>query len=166
MMEKAMKIKTSAWVLAASLAAATLLGHEPAAKKTSAEEVAEVLRMNAAAFENGDLAAADRLWAHHQNVSVFESGHANYGWEDYRDHHLKVEIEEMKNVNYKLSDIKAKVSSDTAWATFKYTISADFRGQKIDSGGLGTAVLEKQSDGWKIVHWHTSAPRRPPPVKQ
>lgn len=150
-------MKRIAVALAGLLAASVTAAHDPVA------DVAEVLRQNAAAFEKGDFAAADRLWAHHEHVSVFESGHANYGWEDYRDHHLKPELEEMKNVDYKLSDIKARARGDTAWATFKYTIKADFRERRIDSAGVGTAVLEKQSDGWKIVHWHISAPRRPPP---
>jgi hypothetical protein len=34
-------------------------------------------------------------------VTVFESGHANYGWEDYRDNHLKPEMEALKNVQYR-----------------------------------------------------------------
>ncbi|MGH9872291.1 MAG: nuclear transport factor 2 family protein [Pyrinomonadaceae bacterium] len=27
---------------------------------------------------------------------------------------------------------------------------------------MGTAVLEKRGQDWKIVHWHSSAPRRAP----
>lgn len=149
-------------------AALPSFAHEPSKKTSSSDEVVEVLRKNAAAFEHGDFEAADQLWAHHAEVTVFENGHANYGWEDYRDHHLKPELTEMKNVDYKLSDIKTRRSGNTAWATFKYTIKADYKGSRINSAGLGTAVLEKQNNGWKIVHWHTSAPRRPvqQPAKQ
>ncbi len=32
----------------------------------------------------------------------------------------------------------------------------------VDGGGLGTAVLEKRDGQWRIVHWHSSAPRRAP----
>ena len=151
------------------LAAVTVAAHEPpkktsttAASATASDPVAAVLIRNAHGFETGDLAMLDTLWAHDEGVTVFESGYANYGWKDYRDHHLKPEIEEMKNVRYQLSDIKSRVSGDTAGATFKYTISADLKDRHVDASGLGTAVLEKRAGEWKIVHWHTSAPRRPP----
>lgn len=129
------------------------------------DDVANVLRANARAFEQHDMKALDALWSHDAGVTVFENGYANYGWTDYRDHHLRPEVEEMKNVKYVLSDIRTRVSGNTAWATFKYTIHADYQGQTIDSAGLGTAVVEKVPDGWRIVHWHTSAPRKKPATK-
>jgi hypothetical protein len=124
--------------------------------------VRDVLIGNARGFETGDLRMLDGLWAHDAGVTVFESGHTNYGWEDYRDHHLKPELEEMKNVRYRLSGIKTRVDGKTAWATFKYTISADLKERRVEGAGVGTAVLENRGSGWKIVHWHTSAPRKPP----
>ena len=132
------------------------------AASSPSDTVSAVLRENAAAFERGDYAAIEKLWAHGDDVSVFESGYANYGWADYRDHHLKPELKEMKNVRYRLDDIHSHVSGPIAWATFRYTISADYEGRKIDSAGLGTAALERDGDDWRIVHWHTSAPRKPP----
>ena len=129
----------------------------------SAEDaVRSVLTQSATAFERGDMTAMEKLWANDESVTVFESGHANYGWADYRDRHLGPEMKEMKNTKYSLSDIRVKVSGNTAWATFKYAISADIGTRHIESGGLGTAVLEKRGDDWRIVHWHSSAPRRAP----
>lgn len=80
------------------------------------------LLQNAAGFECGDLAALNKVWANDEAVTVFENGHANYGWADYRDHHLVPEMQEMKNTKYTLTDIKPRVAGKTAWATFKYTI--------------------------------------------
>ncbi len=130
--------------------------HDPA------EHVREVLVQSTTAFERADMAALEKTWANDASVTVFESGHANYGWADYRDNHLGPEMKEMKNTKYTLSDIKIKVSGDTAWATFKYTISAEVGARHVDGAGLGTAVLEKRGQDWKIVHWHSSAPRRAP----
>jgi ketosteroid isomerase-like protein len=151
------------------LAGVAVTAHEPPKKTSTAatsaaagDPVAAVLIRNAQGFEKGDLAMLDTLWAHDEGVTVFESGYANYGWKDYRDHHLKPEIEEMKNVHYQLNDIKSRLSGHTAWATFKYTIAADVKDRHVEASGLGTAVLEKRDGQWKIVHWHTSAPRRPP----
>lgn len=134
----------------------------PARAQNNENAVREVLIQSASAFEKGDMAALEKLWASDESVTVFESGHANYGWADYRDHHLGPEMKEMKNTKYTLSDIKVKVSGNTAWATFKYAISADIGTRHVDGAGLGTAVLEKRGNDWKIVHWHSSAPRRAP----
>ena len=128
----------------------------------STEVIRSVLTRSATAFERSDMAEMEKLWANDESVTVFESGHANYGWADYRDHHLGPEMKEMKNVKYNLSDIRVKVSGNTAWATFKYAISADLGTRHVDSVGLGTAILEKRGDDWRIVHWHSSAPRRAP----
>lgn len=151
-------------ILAAVLVVSGAVAAQPAADP--AAEATAVLRQNARAFETADMKTLDTLWAHDADVTVFESGHANYGWTDYRDHHLKPEVEEMKGLEYQLSDIRTRVSGSTAWSTFKYSIRAELKGQKIDSAGLGTAVLENRDGAWKIVHWHTSAPRRKPAEKK
>ena len=132
------------------------------AARDPSEQIRDVLMQSATAFERGDMAALEKAWANDDSVTVFESGHANVGWADYRDNHLEPEMKEMKNTKYTLSDIRAKVSGNTAWATFKYQISADIGTRHVDGGGLGTAVLEKRGQDWKIVHWHSSAPRRVP----
>ena len=134
--------------------AVTASAHEPIGKAAAAtaknananDPVAAVLVRNAQGFENGDLAMLNTIWASDEGVTVFESGYANYGWADYRDHHLKPEIDEMRNVKYQLSDIKTRVGSKTAWATFKYALSADLKERRVDANGLGTAVLEKRGN--------------------
>ncbi len=136
----------------------------PAAHAQSKDEeaVRSALLQNATGFERNDLGALNKVWANDESVTVFESGHANYGWADYRDNHLVPEMAEFKNTKYTLTDIKARVDGKTAWATFKYSISADFKDRHVEGSGLGTAVLEKRDGRWQIVHWHTSsAPRRP-----
>jgi ketosteroid isomerase-like protein len=155
----------SGLALALTLAVAALAaihGMPAAAQGGDEQAVRAVLLQNAAGFERGDLEALNRAWAQDESVTVFESGHANYGWADYRDRHLVPEMKEMKNTRYTLSDIRVKVAGTTAWATFKYALTADLKDRRVEAGGLGTAVLEKRGDQWKIVHWHTSAPRRAP----
>jgi ketosteroid isomerase-like protein len=128
--------------------------------------VRDALMKSALSFEKNDIALASQVWANDESLTVFESGHANYGWADYRDHHLVPEMDEMKNTKYAFSNIKIHLAGKTAWATFKYTISADVqdngRMRHVDGGGLGTAVLEQPDSQWRIVHWHSSAPRRAP----
>jgi ketosteroid isomerase-like protein len=119
---------------------------------------------SASSFEKNDMLAATQSWANDESLTVFEQGHANYGWADYRDNHLGPEMREMKNTKYGLADMKIHLVGKTAWATFSYTISANVmdngKERHIDGGGLGTAVLENREGQWRIVHWHSSAPRR------
>ena len=128
--------------------------------------VRNVLLRSASSFAKSDLAEATKVWANDESLTIFESGHANYGWADYRDHHLVPEMGEMKNTKYEFSDMKIHLAGNTAWATLKYTIAAEVmdngKTRHVEGGGLGTAILEKRSDGWRIVHWHSSAPRRAP----
>lgn len=124
--------------------------------------VIEVLQREAAAFEKGDVEALNKSWANDDWVSVFESGGADIGWANYRDHHLIPEMKELKNTKHVLSDIRVHVAGKTAWATFKYALAGDIKERHIDVNGLGTAVLEERNGRWLIVHRHTSARRRAP----
>lgn len=135
---------------------------QASAQSKDEKQVREVLTQNTTAFANNDMPTLEKIWAHDEAVTVFENGHANYGWSDYRDNHLAPEMKEITNTKYASSDVKVKIAGKTAWATFKCTISGDSDGKHFDSGGLGTAILEKRSGHWVIVHWHSSAPRRQP----
>jgi ketosteroid isomerase-like protein len=152
----------SVFTCVAILAAATYV----LAQSNGEAAVRDVLLKSASSFEKNDVATATKVWANDESLTVFESGHANYGWADYRDNHLVPEMDEMKNTKYAFSDIKIHLAGKTAWATFKYTISADVtdngKSRHVDGSGLGTAVLEQRDDQWRIVHWHSSAPRRSP----
>ena len=152
----------SALVLAIAAIVGFNFSASVSAQTDEVKAVTDVLTREAAAVEKGDLAALDKIWANSEDVTVFESGHANYGWTDYRNNHLAPELKEFKNTKYAFSDLKVKTSGNLALATFKYTLSADIGARHIDSGGLGTAVLEKRGGRWQIVHWHSSAPRRAP----
>jgi ketosteroid isomerase-like protein len=149
-------------VLIGAGAIAFSLNETVSAQTDEVKAVTDVMTREALAVEQGDLAALDKIWANSDDVTVFESGHANYGWSDYRNTHLAPELKEFKNTKYSFSDMKIKVDGKTAWATFKYSLAAEMGTRKVESGGLGTAVLEKREGKWRIVHWHSSAPRRAP----
>lgn len=152
--------------IAISLGFAAKYRATPTSLQTDEAAVREALLKSASSFAQNDMAAATQVWANDESLTVFESGHANYGWADYRDNHLGPEMREMKNTAYAFSDIKIHLAGKTAWATFKYTIAADVtengKARHVDGGGLGTAILEQRDGQWRIVHWHSSAPRRAP----
>ena len=166
-----LQMKIQPALIGASILIAALVTLAPGQGNDEAA-VRDVLLRSAASFEKNDRDEASKVWANDESLTVFESGHANYGWADYRDHHLFPEMGEMKNTKYAFSDMKIHVSGQTAWATFKYAISGDVmsNGQQrhVEGGGLATAVLEQRDGQWRIVHWHSSAPRRaasPTPAK-
>ncbi len=151
-----------ALTIAAGGAAAFRMTTTASAQGNDEAAVRAALIQSATGFERGDLATLNKVYANDESVTIFESGHANYGWADYRDHHLVPEMKEFKNTKYALSDIKVKVAGKTAWATYKYALTGDVKDRHIDVNGLGTAVLEERGGNWLIVHSHTSAPRRAP----
>ena len=154
-------------VLSALALSAVGFGVAAIAQGSEESSVREALLKSASSFaKKNDLTEATKVWANDESLTIFESGHANYGWADYRDHHLVPEMGEMRNTKYGFADISVHLVGKTAWATLKYTISADVgeagKTRHVDGGGLGTAVLEKRDGQWRIVHWHSSAPRRTP----
>lgn len=121
------------------------------------DAVRKILIAHAEAIEQGDLQALDKIWSNDPAVLVFENGGVNNGWENYRNKHLAPELKSFKNLKFAVSDIVVKADKKIAWATYKYTLAADFNKQKIDTGGIGTMIFEKKDGKWLIVHSHTSA---------
>jgi hypothetical protein len=123
------------------LCAATLAPASAVERRADAADVVKVLNASAAAFEHRDLPAASRTWSHSEALTVFEGGHVNRGWTDYRDNHLAPEMKELRTVRYRLLDVTPHVVGDTAWATFRYTISgSELQGRVFSGSGIGTAV--------------------------
>src|SRR5215510_3474862 len=91
----------SSAVIAMALAFGIALAAQPATVAADDEAaIHDVITRHAAAHEKGDLAAIEKLWVHDDTATVAEGGSFNYGWTDFRDHHLRPEIEAMKNVKF------------------------------------------------------------------
>jgi ketosteroid isomerase-like protein len=150
-----------ALLLGGSIVAATV-GASP--KGSADAEVVKTLVTSATAFQRGDLPAASTVWSHSDRLTVFEGGHVNRGWTDYRDNHLAPEMKELHDVRYRLSAVVPHVAGSTAWATFAYSISGSETGGRTFAGtGIGTAILEREGGSWRIVHWHTTSTPKPRP---
>ena len=93
------------------------------------------------------------------DFSTIESGYANWSWEDFRDNHLKVEMDSFSDVEYDMALILGEFQGSLGFAIYRYTASGTVEGRRTGISGLGTAVLEATADGWRIHHLHTSAPR-------
>lgn len=124
--------------------------------------VTEALNKYAAAVQNKNLSEVEKYVVATEAFSMFEGSHINWGWVDYREHHLGPELKEFKEIQYSFSDIKANVSGDMAYATFKSHIAVKMESREVEGESLATAILLKTTAGWKIQHMHTS---RIPPKK-
>ncbi len=117
-----------------------------------------------AAFNAKDL---DKLATfYHPDVTIYEGGGINNGWVDYRDRHLGPELKAFARLQFEHSNTRVIVlpGGQSAYATSDYSIKAKMGERDIDSRGLETLVLVKDSAGnWKIRHSHTSSrPARRP----
>jgi len=95
------------------------------------------------------------------DFSTIESGYPNWTWEDFRDNHLLVEMDTFTDVDYTSKLISGELQDTLGFAIYQYTASGKMKGktETVSISGLGTAILEKTSNGWRIHHLHTSAPR-------
>ncbi|MCI0432872.1 MAG: hypothetical protein L0271_04380, partial [Gemmatimonadetes bacterium] len=69
---------------------------EVAAVRRVVESVAEYMQAR-------NLGAIDTLFGSTRGVHIIEGAGVNHGWADYRDHHLKPELESFKNFQYRWS---------------------------------------------------------------
>ncbi len=128
-----------------------------------AAAVTETLNKYAAAVQNKNLAEVEKYVVATEAFTMFEGGHINWGWVDYRDNHLGPELKEFKSIQYNFMDIKPHVSGDMAYATLKYHIAVKMAERDVEGEGLATAILVKTPNGWKVQHMHTShiPPKKP-----
>lgn len=154
------------WLIACSLVliSATLFAQ---GQDTDTTRIAQLLAAYDQAFNARDL---DKLASfYHSEVTIYEGGGINRGWADYRDHHLGPELKQFENLQFAHSNVQVHIldGGRAAYVTSEYSIKAKMGDRDIDSGGLETVVLIKQTDGsWKIRHSHTSARRRAPGAAQ
>jgi ketosteroid isomerase-like protein len=131
------------------------------AQTADEKAVRDIVVKNAEAFEKGDLALMNKIWADDDKVTVIEAGNFDYGWRNFRDKHLGPELKAMQSRKFTASDIRVHIKDKMAWATFAYKIEADFNGRHIDADGAGAMVMEKIKGEWRIVLYSTSGKRRP-----
>lgn len=149
--------KLTTTILGICLAGATAFAQED----KDAAAVTETLTKYAAAIQGKDMAEVEKYVVATDAFTIFEGGHINWGWADYKDHHLGPELKQFIEIKYSFADIKPHVYGDVAYATLKSSIAVKMEAREFDGESLATAILVKTDGGWKIKHLHTSRiPRR------
>jgi hypothetical protein len=120
-----------------------------------------VLDRYAQATVERNLPEIERCFITNDDFLIVESSYPNFGWNDFKQNHLRPEFEEIEDIRYEANVIQAFATSELACAVFKYQASGVNQDNRRTMEGLGTAVLVPTDEGWKIRHWATCS-RRPP----
>ena len=95
------------------------------------------------------------------DFSTIESGYPNWTWEDFRDNHLAVELDNFSDISYVIELIAGEFQGSMGFAIYQFTASGKLNGQEMVTRGLATAILEQSDEAWRIHHIHSSTPRAP-----
>lgn len=126
------------------------------AQEDDVSQIRELLEQVAADMQAGNLDALDSIYAEGRGVHIIEGAGVNHGWVDYRDHHLKPELDAFENFTYRFFAIEPQVKGNFAYVALRYELNADIEDRHIATEGRGTYVMEKIDANWRIVHTHTS----------
>lgn len=131
----------------------------PAASASLSPAEAEVMATLVAyheALTSGDIAAPEQFVLADERFLMFEGKHVNRGWVDYRDHHLREELDDLAKVRFRLSGHRVQVDGNLATVSFLFNLGPK-TGPDMDFGsGRATAVLLRTDTGWKLQQLHTS----------
>jgi len=122
-----------------------------------ARKIKNVLTAYGEAVSRGDIEKIGAFLTGN-SFSVVEGKHANWGWRDYRDNHLKPEFssERFKLLDYAIRNIRVGEGHMLSYAVYDYELTYELDGEKKNKKGMGTAILESKKGGWLIRHIHSS----------
>ena len=107
------------------------------------------------ALARGDAPAATALLS--PEVQIYESGYVERARDEYTSHHLLSDIEFAKATTERVAHSSERLSGKLAVVIRETETSGTYKGRKVHAFGTESVVLEKQGDGWVIVHVHWSS---------
>jgi ketosteroid isomerase-like protein len=131
-------------LLSLAVVSTTMVAADPADT-----EVKNVIQRFHEALDRHDVAAIGGLVS--PGVVVFENGHRNDGWTDFRDNHLIPEFKEPASPS-KWEFVKVVTSAEMAWGYTKQTIDVTGKdGKHVGYLVWSAYVLQKAGSTWKVV---------------
>jgi len=120
------------------------------------KEVAQVMTDYAAAITKLSVDLMETYVITGESFVVIEEAAANFGWDDYKENHLIPELQMVDKLDYELEILRVELSDNHATVTVNYHYSIVAEGEEIEGKGMGTAVLTRTEEGWKLFHFQTS----------
>ena len=155
-------LRLSLTVLAILSAAVSLSAQTARKPSPSAEaEFKPIIQRYYAAWSNLNTDEPAQFYAKDPELVFFDVAPFQYkGWSEYKAGVQKNFFDPA--VSAKLipnDDLKAKRRGNVAWTTITFHLSAKLKdGNSMELDGRHTAIWEKRSGKWLIVHEHISAP--------
>ena len=110
-------------------------------------DVREVITQFEAALQKHDLQVIEALVS--PDLVVFENGHRNDGWQDFREHHLLPEFKSSRT-QYRTEVVRIEVTPSLAWGYSR--MNRAYVARKDDRPDVWTIyVLRKSQGAWKIA---------------
>ncbi len=118
------------------------------------DPAAVVDEFHAAMTAGDDELILSRLAPH---VRIFESGGAELSRTEYKDAHMKPDIEFAKTTKRTILDRYVRQEGDLAWVMTLSEVTGVYNGREIATHGAETIVLELVQGYWQINHIHWSS---------
>lgn len=126
----------------------------PSARESDKEAIQQVLDGQVAAWNRGDLDGFMAGYWKAEDLRFFSGKEPTRGWQATLDRYrqkYQAEGKEMGHLTFNDIEIEV-VSRDVAWVRGRWKLVTS----KETPGGLFTLIFRKRSEGWRIVHDHTS----------
>ena len=123
------------------------------------QRIEEVTQANAAfyrSFENLDISAMDKIWAHQEYVTCIHPGWSiRVGWPAVRDSWVVI-FNNTFSMKFDLTELQVQVAADVAWVICTENITSRVGEADQNSVVVATNLYERIGDEWKIIHHHGS----------
>ena len=148
--------------------------HQDSAVEYSAaeQEVVGALELYAQAMESADFGQLTQAFTADDQFTYYEGTHLDVGWEAYKTH-VEPEMKLFRDTSYTVSNIRPQLGQDMAYVTFDYAMDVTIVSDQFEGGvhpvsmkGVGTAILKRMDEVWKISHLHTTQKRDKAPSQE
>jgi beta-aspartyl-peptidase (threonine type) len=127
----------------------------PPARQTDEQAIRQLLDVQVAAWNKGDLRGFMAGYWNSPELSFFSAGQHTRGWQATYDRYVEryqAKGQEMGQLSFRDLDIEL-LGPDSALVRGRWQLKRS----KDSPGGLFTLILKRFSEGWRIVHDHTSS---------
>ncbi|MEE8116817.1 MAG: nuclear transport factor 2 family protein [Gemmatimonadales bacterium] len=142
---------TCLFVALAGAACGTPATHPP----DPTAEIAALLDSGAVAWNRGDLDGFVATYAAEPSTTFIADGEVQHGFDWIREHYAPSFEPGADRDSLRFEDIETRaLGSHYALANAHYVL---FRGDSVTGSGIFTLVLQRDGDGWKMIHDHTAS---------
>lgn len=153
-------IRKSNWQCLGIVSLALVCGAASAGPQAKPAAIAVVEKF-AHAVVTGDAGLMKSVWTTGSDTSTMQNGSGTFDRQTIL-RNLSEETKSATDLKFDLSNLRQIDSGKLALVTFQYLLDGGFAGRTIQTKGVGTALLRRESGRYRIVHLHMSHKRSVP----